>query len=177
MVAKTPTEALSLAPSSTDKTNLIAAADAMVAAVDAVVAGNTQAWTLAIAGTPTGGTYTITLTDAINGARTTSALAFDADHTTVQTALRLLAGDGISTTVVTKTGSTPNFTHTIQFKATTAPITVTASAAGLTGGTPAITPAQTVAWARAISPKGADMFNEHFVDLLEVLATDLRAAV
>lgn len=176
MVAKTPTEALSLAPSSTDKTNLIAAADAMVAAIDAVVAGNTQAWTLAIAGTPTGGTYTITLTDAINGARTTSALAFDADHTTVQTALRLLAGDGISTTVVTKTGSTPNFTHTIQFKATTGSITVTA-ASSLTGGTPTVTPAQTVAWARAVSPKGADMFNEHFVDLLEVLATDLRAAV
>lgn len=113
--------------------------------------GFSQAWTLAISGTPTGGTYTITLTDAVNGARTTSALAYNASSATVQTALRLLSGAGINTLTVSSTGTTPNFTHTIQFNGTAVSITVTASAASLTGGTPVLTPAQTVAFA-VLSP-------------------------
>jgi hypothetical protein len=176
MVAKTPTEALSLVPSSTDKTNLISAADTFVAAIDAILDGNTQAWTLAVSGTPTGGTYTITLTDSVNGARTTSALAHNASNATVQAALRLLAGDGLSLTTVSATGSTPNFTHTIQFKGTKYPITVTATSS-LTGGTPVLTPTQTEAFVKRIHHIGGDQFKEKFVDLLEVLATDMRLTV
>jgi hypothetical protein len=107
--------------------------------------GNTQAWTLAIAGTPTGGTYTITLNDSVNGSRTTAALAHDANAATVQAALRLLSGAGVNATIVTSSGSTPNFTHTIQFKGTAASITVTATSS-LTGGTPSLTPTQTAAF-------------------------------
>ncbi len=173
MNAKTPTDAMSLAPSSSDKTAIIAAADALLAAIDEAVSGNTQQWTLAISGTPTGGTYTITLTDSVNGARTTSALAFNASAATVQAALRLLSGAGLNTTVVTATGSTPNFTHTIQFRGTKASITVTTTLS-LTGGTPARTLTETSAFARkTLHPTGGDIFQEHVVDLLEVLATNM----
>lgn len=175
MVAKTPTQAMSLAPSSDDKTAIIAAADALLAAIDEAVSGNTQAWTLAISGTPTGGTYTITLTDSVNGARTTSALAYNASAATVQAALRLLAGDGLSTTAVSATGSTPNFTHTIQFKGTKADITVTADITSMTGGTPAKTITETEEFARkTLHPVGGDMFKENVVDLMEVLATNME---
>ncbi len=174
MVAKTPTEAMSLAPSSTDKTAIIAAADALLAAIDEAVSGNTQAWTLAISGTPTGGTYTITLTDAVNGARTTSALAYNASAATVQAALRLLSGEGVSTTAVSATGTTPNFTHTIQFKGTKASITVTTTLR-MTGGSPARVLTETSAFARkTLHAVGGDIFKEHTVDLMEVLATNMR---
>ena len=173
MVAKTPTEAMSLAPSSTDKTAIIAAAGALLAAIDEAVSGNTQKWTLAISGSPTGGTYTITLTDAVNGARTTTALAHNASAATVQAALRLLAGEGLSTTTVAATGSTPNFTHTIQFKGTKADITVTTTLS-LTGGSPARTLTQVDTFARkTLHPMGGDLFKEHVVDLMEVLATNM----
>ena len=173
MVAKTPTEAMSLAPSSSDKTAIIAAADALLAAIDEAVSGNTQAWTLEISGTPTGGTYTITLTDSVNGARTTSALAYNANAAAVQAALRLLSGEGLSTTTVSATGSTPNFTHTIQFKGTKASITVTTTLS-LTGGTPARTLTETSSFARkTLHPTGGDMFKENVVDLMEVLSTNM----
>ena len=174
MVAKTPTEAMSLAAASASKTALIAAADAMVSAVDDAINANSQAWTLAIAGTPTGGTYTITLTDAVYGARTTSALAHNANSAAVQAALRLLAGEGLSLITVSEAGSAPNFTHTIQFKGTKVSITVTATSS-LTGGTPSITPTQTSAHVRRLGSVPGDMFKEKFVDLMEVLATDMRA--
>jgi hypothetical protein len=92
MVMLTPTEALGTVPSSTDKTNVISAADAMNSAIDAVRDGVCQVNTIAIAGTPTGGTYTITLVDDVNGTQTTSALAYNAAAATVQTAIRLLTG-------------------------------------------------------------------------------------
>ncbi len=175
MVAKTPTQAMSLAPSSDDKTAIIAAADALIAAIDEAVSGDTQQWTLAIGGTPTGGTYTITLTDSVNGARTTSALAYNANAAAVQAALRLLSGEGISTTTVSATGSTPNFTHTIQFKGTKADITVTATITSLTGGSPTKTLTEVETFARkTLHPRGGDLFNEHLVDLMEVLATNME---
>lgn len=175
MVAKTPTQAMSLAPSSDDKTAIIAAADTLFAAIDEAVSGDTQQWTLAISGTPTGGTYTITLTDATYGGRTTSALAYNASAATVQAALRLLTGDGISTTTVSATGSTPNFTHTIQFKGTKYDITVTADITSMTGGTPAKTLTEVETFARkTLHPTGGDLFKEHVVDLMEVLATNME---
>lgn len=174
MNAKTPTDAMSLAPASADKTAIIAAANALLTAVDEATIGNTQAWTLAISGTPTGGTYTITLTDAVNGSRTTAPLAFNAAAAAVQAALRLLSGVGVNTTVVTASGSTPNFTHTIQFRGTRASITVTTTLS-LTGGTPARTLTETAAFARkTLHPTGGDMFQENVVDCLEVLATNMH---
>lgn len=174
MVAKTPTQAMSLAPSSDDKTAIIAAADALLAAIDEAVSGDTQQWTLQIAGTPTGGTYTITLTDSVNGARTTSALAYNASAATVQAALRLLSGEGLSTTAVSATGSTPNFTHTIQFKGTKADITVTTTLS-MTGGSPVRTLTEVETFARkTLHPVGGDMFKENVVDLMEILATNME---
>jgi hypothetical protein len=173
MVAKTPTDALSMVPAGSDKTAIISAADALIAAVDAAVAGNTQTWTVVVGGTPTSGTYTITVTDPVNGARTTSSLAHNASGAAVQAALRLLSGVGMNLTTVAQTGSTPNFTNTIQFKGTlcTSTVTVTSS---LTGGTPTLVPTETATYSKKISNAGADLFEENLVNELEVLATNMK---
>lgn len=80
---------------------------------------------LTITGTPTGGTFTITGSTA----GTTSALAYNASAATVQTAMRLL-GTNYASTLVTGSAGGP-YTVTNMF----ANVTLTTSAAGLTGGT------------------------------------------
>lgn len=175
----TPTEALATAPSTARKTNIITAANTIVSEIDGAVTdsinGNTQAWTLAVAGSPTGGTYTITVTDARWGARTTSALAHNAAAATVQAALRLLTGDGLDQTTVSATGTSPNFTHTIQFKGTQKSITVTATSS-LTGGSPTLTPNQTSAFAAVATIKAmaAAQIKSKFIDWLEELGIELK---
>jgi len=171
MVMLTPTEALGTVPSSTDKTNVISAADAMNSAIDAVRDGVCQVNTIAIAGTPTGGTYTITLVDDVNGTQTTSALAYNAAAATVQTAIRLLTGH--STATVTATGTTPNFTHTLSLKAIERAVTVTATSS-LTGGTPTITVTNTVAFVKRLSIRAAQMFKEMFSSALEILGDNMN---
>lgn len=102
-----------------------------------------ESQTIAISGTPTGGTYTITF-----DGKTTAAIAYNASAATVQAALRLVAGMELVT--VSSTGSTPNFTHTVvmtgvggALAAASAPQMTSSSS--LTGGTPAINHATTVA--------------------------------
>ncbi len=171
MARQTPTEALAAVPSSTDKTNVISAADAMNSAIDAVRDGVCQTYTLAVSGSPTGGTYTITLVDDVNSSQTTSGLAFNAAASAVQAAIRLLTGH--STATVTATGTTPNFTHTISLKGIERPVTLTATSS-LTGGTPVLTVTQTVEFLRKLSVRAADMFKDMFASALEVLGVDMN---
>ena len=102
--------------------------------------------TIAISGTPTGGTYTITFNDGFGAARTTAAIAFNATSAAVQAALRLLGG--LELVTVAQSGSSPNFTHTVTMTGapsaagTTSPPQFT-SASSLTGGAPVITHATT----------------------------------
>jgi len=171
MTRSTPTEALAGVPSSTDKSNLITAFDAVNTAVDAVRDGVNQAWTLAVSGSPTGGTYTITLTDDVYGAQTTGALAHNAAAATVQTAIRLLTGH--STATVSATGTTPNFTHTISLKGTERSVTITATSS-LTGGSPVLTLTQTVAFIRKISTRVAEEFKDLFASAMEILGSNMN---
>lgn len=69
--------------------------------------------TVAIAGTPTGGYYLLSYTDADGKVQTTDQIAYNASASAVQSALRKLTG--LSKVTVSATGTTPNFTHTIVF--------------------------------------------------------------
>lgn len=109
----------------------------------------TEVQTVAISGTPTGGTYTLTFNDGFGSARTTAGIAYNANAATVEAALRLLPG--LEKVTVVSSGSTPNFTHTITMTAApsaagaSSPPQLTSSAAGLTGGAPVITHGTTTA--------------------------------
>lgn len=107
----------------------------------------TETQTVAISGTPSGGTYTITFNDGFGAARTTAAIAWDATSPVVQAALRLLPG--LELVTVAQSGSSPNFTHTVTMTGapsaagTTSPPQFT-STSSLTGGAPVISHATTV---------------------------------
>lgn len=85
---------------------------------------------LQITGTPTGGTFTITV-----GGNTTAGIDFDASASDVQTALTGLASVGAGNATVTGTGDLPGNVLTIVFAATVDLTTVSTSGASLTGGT------------------------------------------
>ena len=93
-------------------------------------------YTIAVTGTPTGGTFSLMLT--VDGvAEETDAIAYNADATAVQTAI--LANDNIPGGTVTVTGTT---TKTITFAGalTDAAVTVALEDNGLTGGSaPSVT--------------------------------------
>jgi hypothetical protein len=181
MADMTTTQAMAHCPTSAAKTTFLTAADTFLTALDtmktAADSGNAGVWTAAIAGSPTGGTYTLTLTGASRIAAQTVTLAFNAPAADVQTAIRALVGENLSQTTVTATGTTPNFTHTITFKGVREEITVTRSIAGLTGGSPALTLTNTVAYAALpeLSTQSVLMFKNRFTDLLELLGSDMRA--
>jgi hypothetical protein len=80
-----------------------------------------------INGTPTGGTFTVTV-----GGATTSALAYNAAAATVQTAVQALGGATASTATVTGSAGGP---YTITFTGPAAPVSV--NQRSLTGGTSA----------------------------------------
>lgn len=94
--------------------------------------GTDEVQTVTITGTPTGGTFTLTY-----AGQTTSAIAYNAANSVVQTALRALSNIGASGVTVTG-GPGPGTPWVVTF---TGPLasqdvaTMTASAAGLTGGT------------------------------------------
>ncbi len=92
--------------------------------------------TVTITGSPTGGTFTITV-----AGQTTSALAYNAvSTTTVQTAVQALSTVGTGNATVTGSAGGP---YTIIFAASLGAMTVTASGASLTGGsTPSATAAR-----------------------------------
>ncbi|MCR4375916.1 MAG: hypothetical protein NUW22_13815 [Acidobacteria bacterium] len=88
--------------------------------------------TVAITGTPTGGTYTLTY-----GALVTGALAYNASAATVQAALRLLAG--LSEVTVESSGTSPDLTHTVTFEGVSGyPSTLVATSSLSGGSSPAI---------------------------------------
>jgi hypothetical protein len=123
--------------------------------------------TVTITGTPTGGTFTVT----VDGA-TTSGVAFDASAGTLQTAVRALATVGSAG--VTITGTAP---YALTFLRQSA---VSASGASLTGGT---TPAATWAdgvqnntgnptvLATVIGPEGVALENV-FAETMELAVTN-----
>jgi hypothetical protein len=69
--------------------------------------------TLTVAGTPTSGYYSLTITDPNGNIQTTELLAYNASASDVQAAIRALAGFGQIT--VTATGTSPNFVHSVKF--------------------------------------------------------------
>lgn len=94
---------------------------------------------LRISGTPTGGTFTITI-----GANTTAGIAYNASAATVQTAITGLASVGSGNATVASAGALPSnilaITFTGTFDSTELPTIMTVSGASLTGGTsPAVT--------------------------------------
>jgi hypothetical protein len=95
--------------------------------------------TITIAGGPTGGTFTLTY-----GGQTTTGIALKASAATVANALAVLSSLGAGTVGVTQDSTGLIYTITVLAASPTA---FTASAAGLTGGAPTITPADVTAGA------------------------------
>jgi len=107
--------------------------------------------TVIISGSPTGGWYSLTFTNSDGDAQTTAPISWDAGESDVQSALRLLTG--LSAITVTTTGTSPNYTHTIEFVGVKNPGQLTSTDA-MTGGSPAIAHATTTA-ASAHTARGA----------------------
>lgn len=97
--------------------------------------------TVAITGTPTGGTYRLNYNGFWTG-----QLVYNASAATVQAALTAIPG--LSAVTVTATGVSPNYTHTVTFVGVASPATLT-SASSLTGGAPVITVATPTAYVAA----------------------------
>jgi hypothetical protein len=177
MADMTTTTAFAHAPSTADKTAIAGKVDDILTLLDTAVTntttGTSQVDTATIAGTPTGGTYTLTFTDSIYGARTTGAIAYNAVAATVQTAIRLLAG--LSLTTVSSSGTTPNFTHTITYKGTQAAITLSRTSS-MTGGTNSLTVANSTPYAELphLSQSSCDLMKNKLIDWCEELASELK---
>ena len=105
-----------------------------------VADGANEAQTVTITGTPTGGTFTLTW-----DGQTTAAIAYNATAAAVQSALLALSNMPESGVSVTG-GPGPGTPYTVTFPDGKNVSQMTASGAGLTGGT---TPAVTVATATA----------------------------
>lgn len=105
------------------------------------VGGEDAVQTVTISGTPTGGTFTLTFAGA-----TTSAIAYNAASSAVQTALQALSTIGSGNALVTGSAGGP---YTVTFAGDLAQTPVplmTASGAALTGGSsPSVAVAQTTA--------------------------------
>ena len=98
--------------------------------------------TVAISGTPTGGSYWLKW--ANNGAtQSTSELTYNADGGLVQTALRKIPG--LEEITISTSGTSPNYTHTITFAGAPGNPSQLTSINKLTGGSAAITHNTTVA--------------------------------
>jgi hypothetical protein len=89
---------------------------------------------LTVSGTPTAGTYTITVTDASSNSFTTTPLGFSAVAAQVQSAIQAL-GVAFIGTQVSSSGTSPNFVHTITFVNVPGPLPVISVTSGTTGGT------------------------------------------
>lgn len=105
--------------------------------------------TIAISGSPTGGTFTVTY-----AGQTTAGIAYNASASAVQTALAALSTIGAGNVSVSGSNGGPytvTFTGSLGSKNIAA---MTASAAGLTGGTPSIAMATTTGGATGHYPNG-----------------------
>lgn len=99
--------------------------------------------TVAISGTPTGGTYVLKYTDPAALVYATYPLAYNATEAQVQAALRTLPG--LEDVTVSTSGTTPDYTHTITFVNVPGSPAQLTSVRHLTGGTPSIAHATTAA--------------------------------
>jgi hypothetical protein len=91
--------------------------------------------TVTISGSPTGGTFTVTITTPDGVSQTTAGVAYNASAATLQTAIQALSNVGTGNATVTGSAGGP---YTISLSAAKSPFVAAASAAGLTGGTPAV---------------------------------------
>ncbi|WP_280319880.1 hypothetical protein [Nocardia wallacei] len=109
-----------------------------------------EAQTVTVTGSPTGGTFTLTYSG-----QTTSAIAYNASASTVQTALAALSNIGAGNVAVTGSNGGP---YTVTFQGTLGSKNVaqmTASGASLTGGTsPGVTVATSTAGVTGHYPNG-----------------------
>lgn len=106
-----------------------------------------------ITGTPTGGTFTLTFSG-----QTTAGIAYNATAATVQAALEALSNIGVGDVVATG-GPLPGTAASVEFTGVfvgTNPADMTASAAGLTGGS---SPAVTIAVTQATGKVAAHVLN------------------
>lgn len=87
------------------------------------VGSPSSSWSVDLTGSPTGGTFTLSV-----GGQTTSGIAFDANAAAVRSALEALSSVGVGNATVT--GSAGDFTVVLSNGGT-----LTGSGAGLTGGT------------------------------------------
>jgi hypothetical protein len=110
---------------------------------------------LTVTGTPTGGTYTLTYSG-----QTTAAIPYNATAAQVKTALEALSNIGTGN-VTTAGGPHPGTPVTVTFTGTLANTNVaqmTASSAGLTGGTsPTVTPSTTTAGGADLGSGGSEV--------------------
>lgn len=73
---------------------------------------------IAITGTPSAGTYLIRVIDGLTAAEGwTAEIAYNADGDTVQQALRAISGltSSMASVTVTTSGTSPNYTHVVEF--------------------------------------------------------------
>lgn len=102
----------------------------------------TEVQTIAITGSPTGGSYTLTFTNPAGASQTTGSLTYTTDQAAVQAALRALTG--LEEITVSSAGVSPNYTHTVTFTGIGGNLSQLTSANSLTGGSsPTITHATT----------------------------------
>lgn len=121
--------------------------------------------TVTVSGSPTGGTFTLTYSGA-----TTSALAYNAAASAVQTALRALSGLG-SVTVSGSAGGP----YVVTFAGLGEPLLLTATASLTGGSTPGVTVANTTVAmaARAFAVTGGQFYRARDVNM--VTAVDVNA--
>lgn len=99
--------------------------------------------TVEISGTPTAGSYLLEYTNAEGVTRATVSLAYNAAGSAVQSALRAIPG--LEQVAVSTSGTSPDYTHTITFTGVGGDPDELTSVDNLTGGTPSIAHATTVA--------------------------------
>lgn len=92
---------------------------------------NGATYTLQITGSPTGGTFTLSVNVQGAGAQTTSAIAYNASNDDIKSALEALSNVAVGDVEVTGTTTkTIAFAGTLRYEV----VTLTGSGAGLTGG-------------------------------------------
>jgi hypothetical protein len=116
-----------------DITKFFAQDSVLVTLTAAASAGTDEVQTVAIGGSPTGGTFTLTY-----GGQTTAGIAYNATAAAVQTALQLLSSIGPDNILVTGAAALYTITFVNELGGTNvAPLT--GDATGMTGGTPTLT--------------------------------------
>jgi hypothetical protein len=116
---------------------------------------------IAVSGSPSAGTYLVTLKKSNGSTLTTDPIAYNADGPTLQAALRAV-GAPFDAITVSATGTTPNFTHDITYAGIGADIPIlVVDSSGVTGGTFTVTNIV----------NGSPSFGAAYKNLIDQLAT------